>query len=108
MGFNEKDTTEQMERTTRPVQVRFERAEPAVITPAVIEPAEYDEEGVETSPAVEVTPAVYGPPVAVYAVIEVDGHAEHRKVGDEVVAAGWDGPTKTLKDWILTIVDEVT
>ena len=100
MAFEDRDKTEQLEVTSRPIQVRFERARPIVIEPAVL-----DEEGEE------ITPAVLGPhpthPVDVYVVMEIDGHAEHRRVDDEIVAAAWDGPTKTLKAWVLAIVDAV-
>ncbi len=77
MAFKDKDTTVEQEVTSRPIQVRFER-----------------NDGKD-------------PSVDVYVVVEVDGHAEHRKVDDEAVAAAWDGPEKTLKAWVLAIIDAV-
>ena len=100
MGFASEDKTEQKEVTTRATQVRIERAAPVVIEGAIL-----DEEGEE------ITPAVYGPhptvPVNVYVVMEVDGHAEHLRVSDEIVEANWDGPEKTLKAWVLAMVNVV-
>ena len=95
MGFEEKDTVEQQEVTTKPVQVRFERASPTLIEEAVYEDEEL------------VTPAVYGPPVDVYVVLDVDGHSDHILVDPATVAAAWDGPEKTLKAWVLAIIDAV-
>ncbi len=99
------DKTVERAVTSRPIQVRFERAEPAIITPAVIEetsPAVLDVEGEEVTPAVfeETSPAVLGAPVTVYVVVEVDGHAKHIRVDDEVVAAKWSKTEKLLTEYI--------
>lgn len=96
MGFEDRDTVEQQQVTTKPVQVRFERASPSLIEEAVL-----DEEGEV------VTPAVYGPPVDVRVVMDIDGHSDHILVDPATVAAAWDGPTKTLKAWVLAIIDAV-
>ncbi len=77
MGFNEKDTAVSRAVTTKPLQVRIERNDALT------------------------------PPVEIRVVREVDGHAERVQVPHAAVAAAWDGPTKTLKAWVLAIIDAV-
>ena len=77
MGFDERDATAQVDVTTRPTEARITRN---------------DEH-------------MQGPPVDIFAVREVDGKAQHLEVPRAAVVANWDGPTKTLKEWALLIVD---
>ena len=57
MGFDEKDKVEQVEVTTKFIQLRMER----------------------TGPGLPDT----------YVVVDVNGHADHRKVSEEGLAAAW-------------------
>ena len=75
MGFEEKDTEVEQTVTTKAVQVRFERNDALT------------------------------PPVDVYVVFDVDGHADHRKIEHALVASNWTGSTKSLKNWVLAIID---
>ena len=75
MGFSDKDTTVEQEVTSKPIQVRFERNDALT------------------------------PPVDVYVVFDVDGHSKHKKVEHDLVKASWTGSVKSLKNWVLAIID---
>ena len=77
MGFNERDSVVQVDLDIRPTEARITRND-----------SHKD-----------------GPPVDIFAVREVDGKAQHLEVARDAVIANWDGPTKTLKEWALLIVD---
>ena len=81
MGFDEHDTTESKEITTRPMGWRVERN--------------------DGYPEGE-------PPVDIYVVMEIDGHAQHFKVPRETVIASWDDPEKTLKEWTFAAINAVS
>lgn len=75
MGFSDRDATASREVTERPMAIRVERADGAT------------------------------PPVNIHVVMEVDGYNTDLQVPRETLEANWDGPTKTLKAWVLAIID---